>query len=250
MVVNVLRREPGPWFRLAVVVLEPLLLATTRRTWRGAEHLPRRGGVVVVSNHISLVDPLTLAHFVYANGRVPRFLAKQSLFRLPLVGRVMRGAGQIPVLRGSRDARAAYAVAVEAVRRGEAVLFYPEGTLTRDPGLWPMVGRTGAARVALETGAPVVPVAQWGPQRLLAPYSARLRLFPRTRVAVLAGEPVDLARFRGRESEPEILHEATEEIMAAVTRLLVLLRGEAAPAQRFDPRRPAPAGPPAAGGRP
>lgn len=233
---RVLRRGLGGWYALAVAVLEPLLLATTRRSWRGGEHLPPTGGIVVVSNHLSPVDPLTLAHFVLAQGRTPRFLAKESLFHVTLVGRVMRGAGQIPVLRDSKDARAAYALAVDAVRSGEAVLFYPEGTLTRDPGLWPMTGRTGAARVALATGAPVVPVAQWGAQRLLPPHSARLRLFPRTRVAVLAGEPVDLRRFRGRADDPAALHEATEQIMAAVTDLLATLRGQSAPAVRFDPR--------------
>ena len=64
---------------------------------------------------------------------------------------------------------------------------YPEGTITKDPDLWPMIGKTGAARVALETGCPVIPIAQWGPQEILAPYSKRLRLLPPKTVHVLAG---------------------------------------------------------------
>lgn len=225
-----------PWFRLAASVLEPLLSVVTRRDWRGAENVPRTGGIVVVTNHVSHVDPLTFGHFLYAAGRTPRFMAKDSLFRAPVVGRVVRGAGQIPVFRETSDARLAYAAAVDAVQRGEAVCIYPEATLTRDPELWPMVGKTGAARVAMATGAPVVPVAQWGAQDLLAPYARLPRLFPRTTVRIVAGPPVDLTRYVGRQEDPAALREATDLIMADMTTLLEQLRGERAPAVRFDPR--------------
>lgn len=231
------RRKVGFWFRFAVMVLKPLLLVVTRRDWRGREHLPTEGGVVVCVNHISYVDPLVLAHFLYDNGRLPRYLAKAGLFRLPLVGAVVRGAQQIPVHRESRDAAGAFRDAVAAVRRGECVVVYPEGTVTRDPGLWPMVGKTGAARIALSTGAPVVPIAQWGAQRVLPPYARRPRLWPPTLVHVTAGPPVDLTDLAGRELTAELLAEATERIMAALTALLEQIRGEAAPATRFDVRR-------------
>jgi 1-acyl-sn-glycerol-3-phosphate acyltransferase len=125
---------------------------------------------------------------------------------------------------------------VQAVRDGECVGIYPEATLTRDPGLWPMVGKTGAARVALETGAPVVPIAQWGPQQLLPPYGKRPKLFPRATMHVWAGPPVDLAEFQGRPIDGPLLREVTERIMAAITELLEEIRGEQAPAVRFDVR--------------
>jgi 1-acyl-sn-glycerol-3-phosphate acyltransferase len=231
------RDEVGFWLRLAVVVLKPLLLTLTRRSWRGAERIPSNGGVIVCVNHVSHVDPLTFAHFVWEAGRSPRFLAKEELFRVPFVGRVLRGARQIPVHRESGAASFAYAAAVTAARRGECVCIYPEGTLTRDPDLWPMAGRTGAARVALATGVPVVPVAQWGPEQILAPYTRRLRLLPRRRVQVVAGPPVDLAEFAGGpEPSADDLSRATERIMTAITELLGGLRDGTPPAERFDPR--------------
>lgn len=230
------RRRIGPAYRLAVIVLKPVLLLSTRRTWRGADNLPATGGVITVANHVSYVDPFTFAHFVYEAGRLPRFLAKESVFRLPLLGRVVRGAKQIPVYRETRDASAAYVAAVQAVRAGECVSFFPEGTLTRDPHLWPMRGKTGAVRVALETGAPLVPVAQWGAHEILAPYASRPRLFPRHDVQVTAGPPIDLRRWADRPITVPLLIEATDHVMDVLTGMLEEIRGERAPAVRHDPR--------------
>jgi 1-acyl-sn-glycerol-3-phosphate acyltransferase len=229
-------RRIGPWYRLAVIVLKPVLLALTKRNWQGRENLPATGGVITVANHVSYVDPFTFAHFVYEGGRLPRFLAKESLFRLPLLGRIVRGAKQIPVHRETRDAGAAYSAAVEAVRAGECVSFFPEGTLTRDPAGWPMRGKTGAVRVALETGAPLVPVAQWGAHEILPPYSKRPHLFPRHTVSVTAGPPIDLSRFQGRPVTVPLLVEATEHVMDVLTGMVEEIRGEKAPAVRHDPR--------------
>lgn len=230
------RRRIGFWYRLAALLLRRPMLVLTRRDWSGAEHLPD-GGMVVCTNHVSHFDPLVFAHFLFDNGRLPRFLAKEGLFHVFFVGSVLRGAEQIPVYRESMDAAKAYSAAVDAISRGECVAIYPEATLTRDPDLWPMVGKTGAARVALATGAPVVPVAQWGPQLVLAPYAKRLRLFPRRTMHVKAGAPVDLSEFAGREVDAPLLRAVTEKIMAAITALLEEIRGEQAPAVRFDPRR-------------
>ncbi|GAB6897549.1 lysophospholipid acyltransferase family protein [Kineosporia succinea] len=229
-------RRIGAWYRLVVILLKPVLLLSTRRNWKGAENLPATGGVITVSNHISYADPFTYAHFVYDSGRLPRFMAKESLFRLPLLGRIVRGARQIPVYRETRDAGAAYSAAVAAVRAGELVAIFPEGTLTRDPDGWPMRGKSGAVRVALETGAPLIPVAQWGAQDLLPPYSKRLSLFPPHRIWVTAGPPVDLSRFAGRPMTLPLLTEATEQVMAELTALVEEMRGESAPAERYDPR--------------
>lgn len=230
------RRKLGFWLRLAATILRPPVMLLTRRDWRGAEHLPR-GGAVLVVNHISYFDPLAFAHFVFDSGISPRFLAKSALFKIFFVGRVLRGAGQIPVYRMTKDASSSFRDAVAAVRAGECVCVYPEGTVTRDPGLWPMTGKTGAARIALTTGAPVTPVAQWGPQELLPPYAKKPDLFPRKTMHLLAGPPVDLSEFEGRELTADLLREATEKIMDAITGLLEELRGEKAPPERFDLRR-------------
>jgi 1-acyl-sn-glycerol-3-phosphate acyltransferase len=230
------RQRLGFWYRVVAGILRPILMATTRRDWRGAHHLPGEGvGVVVSPNHISYADPLTFAHFLWDNGRAPRYLAKEAVFRIPIVGRIIAACGQIPVYRESRDAARAFRDAVAAVRAGECVGIYPEGTITRDPGLWPMAGKTGAARVALETGCAVIPVAQWGPQEILAPYAKRFRLLPPKTVHVLAGPPVDLNDLRGAPITPAVLRTATDRILDAITAQLAELRGELPPATRFDP---------------
>jgi 1-acyl-sn-glycerol-3-phosphate acyltransferase len=232
------RRPIGFWYRLAAVILRRPLMLLTRREWRGAEHLGHDGeGMVVVVNHVSHFDPLAFAHFLYDGGRLPRFLAKAGLFEVFFIGSVLRGADQIPVYRESSDAAKAYSAAVDAIRRGECVAIYPEATLTRDPDMWPMVGKTGAARIALATGAPVIPIAQWGPQYVLAPYTKRPHLLPRKVMHVTAGPPVDLSEFMGRPIDGVLLRAVTEKIMEAITGLLEEIRGEQAPAVRFDPRR-------------
>jgi 1-acyl-sn-glycerol-3-phosphate acyltransferase len=220
-----------------VSVLRPPLMLITSRDWRGGEHIPSEGGVVLAVNHVSEVDPLPFAHFVYDNGRIPRFLGKAEVFAVPVVGAILRSAGQIPVFRKTADASKAFSAAVAAVERGEAIVLYPEGTISRDPGLWPMVGKSGAARIALTTGCPVIPCAQWGPQEILAPYARRPHLLPRKKMRIGAGPPVDLDDLRGKPMTPELLAIATRRIIAAITARLEEIRGERAPAERFDPRR-------------
>jgi len=230
--------EPGGRAIYATVgFLHLLLRPVTLRDWRDQHKLPRAGGVVVVANHISNVDPLALGQYLAFSGRWPRFLAKESLFRAPIVGSVVRACGQIPVQRNSAAAKDALAAAVAAVGRGEAVVVYPEGTITGDPGLWPMRGRTGAARIALQTGAPVVPVGQWGAQEIM--YGRSLwppRLFPRKTLRLKTGDPVALDDLRAAPVTAAMLSEATERIMSALTDLVAELRQEQPPANRFDPR--------------
>ena len=229
--------QPRGWaYGLCIAIIEPSLLLLTRRRWLGGEHVPAEGGCVLVANHISHLDPLTFAHFVYAHGRLCRFLAKAGVFDAPVVGRIVRSAKQIPVYRLTSDASQSFTAAVAAVRVGECVVVYPEGTITRQPDLWPMAGKTGAARIALASSAPVIPVAQWGVQNILAPYAKTPKLFPRKVVTVKAGPPVELDDLRSQEVTPELLREATDRIMDDVTRLLEEVRGERAPQERFDPR--------------
>jgi 1-acyl-sn-glycerol-3-phosphate acyltransferase len=233
------------WRKLTIVILRPLLLALLKRDWRGRGNVPGRGGVIIAANHISEADPLALAHFVYASGRYPVYLAKSTLFETRFIRAVLRGTGQIPVHRDRADASLALADAERALRDGECLMFYPEGSCTRDPDLWPMTGQTGVARMALKTGAQVVPVANWGAHELM-PYgkgartglAGRLRKgfhpFPRKTMKVAAGPPVDLSPYAGRPLTKETLRAATDDIMAAITGLLGELRGEEPPAERYD----------------
>lgn len=231
-----LQERRGLAFGFCVLVAEPWLVLLTKRRWSGGENIPARGGCVVAANHISHLDPFTCAHFVYGHGRVVRFLTKAEVFDLPVLGRIVRSAGQIPVYRLSTDASRSFVAAVHAVESGKCVVVYPEGTITRQPELWPMTGRTGAARIALSAGVPVIPVAQWGAHEILAPYAKRPRLFPRRTITMAAGPPVDLSDLRDKPLTVEVLREATRRIMDDVTGLLEGIRGETAPVERFDPR--------------
>jgi 1-acyl-sn-glycerol-3-phosphate acyltransferase len=226
----------GFWWRFIVAIVKPFMLAVTKRDWRGGENVPRTGGIIVATNHVSHFDPLALGHFMHEHGRVPRYLGKASLFKVPVFGRIITSAGQIPVHRGSAQAAHAFQAAVEAVERGEAVIFYPEGTITGDPDMWPMTGKTGAARVALSTGRPVIPVAQWGPQDVYAAYSHRVHLLPRKTMHIKAGPPVDLSAYEGKPLTSDLLQKATATIMDAIAEALGELRGETPPTQLYDPR--------------
>jgi 1-acyl-sn-glycerol-3-phosphate acyltransferase len=221
---------------LGLSVIKPLLLMTTKHRWIDGEKIPAEGGVLLVANHISEVDPLTLAHLVWDHGRIPRYLAKAGLFKNKFLGVFFRSAGQIPVERASKNAVGAFDAAVAGVRAGKCLVVYPEGTITRDPDLWPMVGKSGAARIALETGAPVIPIGQWGAQKLLAPYAKKPDLFPRKLITMKVGDPVDLADLAGKERDTAAVNEATDRIMAAITDLVEEVRGETAPELRFNPR--------------
>lgn len=233
---RVRHRKLGGYYRLAVAVVKPSMLACTRRDWRGQANIPIEGAVIIAANHLTYLDPLTLAHFLYESGRLPRYLAKAELFQVPLLGRLISGAGQIPVRRGRVDAPMALREALVALQRGECLVIYPEGTITRDPAGWPMAPRTGIARLALASGAPVIPVGQWGAQQILAPYGKRLHLLPRKLVKVAAGPPVDLTPWRGREPSIEVLREVSNRVLAAVRALVGELRGEVPPETVFDPR--------------
>lgn len=229
-------RHAPPAYRFVVAVLRPWLMTFTRRDWRGVEHLPRDRGFVAVSNHVSHLDAFVFAHFLNDAGIVPHFLGKIEVFRIPVLGAIVRAADQIPVHRESGRASDSYAAAVAAIREGKCVGIYPEGTLTREPDLWPMRGKTGAARVALETQCPVVPVASWGAQDVLPPYGHRPSLLPRHTISMRAAAPVDLSDLYDEPVTAEVLAEATERIMAALTAGVEELRGERAPAVRYDPR--------------
>ncbi len=223
------------FFSLLAGVARPIMNVLTGKEWHGLEKLPRDEGFIVVPNHCTEIDPIVVGHMLYNQNIMPHFLAKDGLFKTPLLGAALRGAHQIPVERAGAGAGTSLTVAQEVLDGGGAVVIYPEGTLTRDPELWPMKGRTGAARLALGTGAKVIPVVHWGAQEVFPRYAKGFKIFPRKRVKVVVGDAVDLSAFDGRAADKATLEAMTETIMAAITRMLEELRGEKAPAQRWDP---------------
>jgi 1-acyl-sn-glycerol-3-phosphate acyltransferase len=241
-------RRPGRWrtrgrigwaLWLCIVVVFPASKLMFAIRYRHGERLPTSGPVLLVANHVSILDPLACARLVFDHGRMPHFLAKESVFTGP-AGVILRSAGQIPVARHSTEARGALAAAQEDLAAGNVVVIYPEGSVTRDPDWWPMQSRTGAARLALTTDAVVLPVAQWGPQRLHDYHAKKLHLRLRTPTDYLVGEPIDLSRLRtevraGRPLTAELLRETTDLMMGRVRDQLAELRGEPAPAL-FHPR--------------
>jgi 1-acyl-sn-glycerol-3-phosphate acyltransferase len=223
------------WFHVPAGIAKPFLWAFTRPKWRGLENIPAEGGVIIVANHVTILDPITLAHAVYDGARrTPSFLAKSELFKVPIVGSLLRKSGQIPVYRRTRDAVNSLREAEAAVAEGECVIIYPEGTCTRDPDGWPMLAKTGVARLVLSSGVPVIPVAHWGTQAILRYRSKRLHPFPPKRVEAVAGAPVDLSRYRGVEPTNDVLREITDLLMTRVTELLGEIRGETPPATFFE----------------
>lgn len=154
-----------------------------RRRACGLEHIPAHGGALLVSNHISDADPVVLGTVLYRTGRRARAMAKSSLFTTPGIGWFITRMGHIPVPRGTARAKDALSSAVAAAQAGELIAIYPEGTVP-DPALWLAPAKSGAARLAMLTGVPVIPVAQWGPQRLLPQAGALTTLVTLLRAAV------------------------------------------------------------------
>lgn len=228
--------EPAePVLRHTVAALAAVLRVLTHTDWRHREKIPRSGGVVFVVNHISNFDPLAYGHFLTWSGRWPRFLAKDAIFETPGLGWIARHAGQIEVRRAGPDAGRSVDAAITAVRAGKSVTIYPEGTITADPLTWPMTGRTGAARVALGAGCPVIPIGQWGAHEVMPGKKLTWpRLFPRKTMHLIAGDPVELDDLRARPVDEAVLAEATERIVDAITDLVSQLRGENPPPGRWD----------------
>jgi 1-acyl-sn-glycerol-3-phosphate acyltransferase len=220
-----------PWWVCAPILF--LFIGIMARTVvRNSAALPATGPLIIASNHVSVIDPTYLIRAFWKQGRLARFRAKASIWTVPLVGEILSRSGQSPVDRRG-GAAASLRAAQHLVETGSMVIVYPEGTLTRDPGHWPMKGKTGAARLALESGVPIIPIAHWGAQQILPPYG-RLRPFPRRTVTVLIGEPLDLSPWHGRPIDSRTLAEVTDVIMDAITALQAELRGEQPPLRRWD----------------
>lgn len=227
--------EKTPIFRLLAFLILPFMSLIARYDIQDADKLPKSGAVVVSPNHYSEIDPVVVGVVIWKLGRAPRYLAKASLFTVPVVGWLLRKSGQIPVERSGRRGNDPLAAAGKLADEGRVVVIYPEGSLTRDPDLWPMRGKTGAVRMALEAGIPLIPMAHWGTQLVMPRYGKRISLFPRKTIHVKFGDPVDLSAFRGRKLDSSTLTEATEVLMKDIAALFGELRGETPPTERWDP---------------
>jgi 1-acyl-sn-glycerol-3-phosphate acyltransferase len=198
--------RPAPLYNLIGFLSWPVLYGLYRLRARGRENLPQ-GGFVLACNHVSSFDPWVLGVPLWP-ARFLRFMAKSELYWWPLSA-VLKGAGAFPVRRGQRDV-AAIETAVQLVREGFAVAMFPEGT-RRTKGLvkrFESRPRSGAARIALEGGVPLVPAAVHGTDKL-----TRLG-----RLTVAFGAPVDIDDLRGRDVG-EVAHEATDRLMARIAEL-------------------------------
>jgi 1-acyl-sn-glycerol-3-phosphate acyltransferase len=224
------------WRSVSKIILRPGIRMMMRLDWRGQENLPADGPVILAANHLSYMDIFAVSLFADSARRYPVFLAKSSLFTIPVLGTIIGKLGQLPVYRGQVDAALVLKQAADlAARNNACVIFYPEATVTRDPEQWPMVAKTGVARLALERDIPVVPIAHWGAQRIL-PYGKFVPKFlPRKTVQVVAGQPVDLSEFAGQPLTNAVLRAATTKIMTDIAALLGGLRGQTPPAEFYHP---------------
>lgn len=231
------KSRPSLFWPLGALVV-PIVGYLAKIEIRDKEKLPAEGAFVLAPNHYSEFDPLVVAAAVWRLGRAPRFMTKESLFRVPVLGWLLHKTGMVPVARGASAVAAKHTLlqSRKLVENGQGVIVYPEGTLTRDPELWPMRGKTGAVRLALSGDMPLIPVAQWGTQKVMGRYQKGLSFWPpRKPVQVLFGDPVDLSDLKSRANEPSALNEATGRLMNAITVLLEELRGEKAPEARWNP---------------
>lgn len=209
---------------VAFLICKPVLILVRRRDWRGLEQIPSIGGVVLAVNHVSHVDPLLIAEMVLAHGRTPAFLAKSSLFGEGIVGWWFRAAGHVEVDRS--HGADGFGAALTALRGGALVVVYPEGSITRDPDGCMMSLKTGAVRLALESGAPLIPVAQRGAQEILPAYGRRPRLYKRPTVTVEIGRPLDLTDLRHRGAESDAVSAGTRRLADTLTRMVEELADE------------------------
>lgn len=228
-----LKRESAPLaYRALVGVARSLLPLVVTRHWRGLHRVPKAGGVLVVSNHTSNFDTITLGDALIAAGRWPRFLGKSEIWKVPVLGWFAVQCRQIPVERHTARAKDSLRHAAAALEQGDCVAMFPEGTITHDPNGWPMVARAGAARLALTTGAPVIPVAQEGCQEVLGGRHLRVRkllALRRRPISLAVGEPVELADLLSDAPSDDDVREANRRITEALTRAYAEVRGEDVP---------------------
>lgn len=220
---------------MGFAALRPVMAMLTKRHWIGEHNLPTEGGFILAPNHMSNFDPVSMGFFMAAHGYEIRFLAKAELFRVPLIGPFMKWWGMVPVVRQSSQATDSLVHAREALSKGDPVGIYFEGTLTRDPAFWAMKGKTGTARLALDTSVPIVPVVQWGAQDVMDRYSPKIRL-RRTSMYICVLPPLDLSDIAADSSDHEAVREVTRRLQEALETGLSTLRNQIPPRTPWDPK--------------
>lgn len=202
--------EPDAWWKVTRAIVRPLLRLAFRLRVAGTHHLPTEGPAILAPNHVSVLDPILVGMVVDAQGRTTRFLAAAELFRKPLIGLFLRRLRQIPVRRGRADRPALDEIAA-VIRGGELTGVFPEGRMGDGRDLLP--GQKGLARIALLTGAPVIPVGVWGTQERWPRTGLRLRRPLRPKVGVVFGQPIEAA---GDPRSPRDVRRLTERVMADI----------------------------------
>lgn len=232
-----IKRESNFAFVLVAMVLAPILRLMFNIKTTGKENLPQ-GGYILVGNHLSYLDPFSFAYSVYIHmKRVPHYLAKESIFRIPIIGKILPKVGQIPVYRGGKSNEEPLRAAKEYLKAGQVVVVFPEGTLTRDPDQWPMRGKSGAIRLAVELGLPIIPCGQWGVQEVLGNYSKKFRPNPFHTVRVKIGKPMFFRELENKTPSAKELSDATDKVMREISGIVGELRGETPPKQLWDPTK-------------
>lgn len=222
--------------RMVAYLLGPLLHLLFRIEVKGKEKLPPKGAYILVFNHVTHLDPLVVAYATFFGlKRGPHFLAKGGLFTVPILGPLLIAAGQVPVYRTGRRNVEPMEAAYKFLDAGHVITIFPEGTLTREPNGWPMRGKTGSVRMAIEAGVPIYSVGQWGSEVVLPTYTSKLRPKPWHKVRVQVGEEINLDKYRGHKLSNEELKEATKVVMQAITKQVELLRNAKAPEVLYDP---------------
>lgn len=221
-----------PTYQLAKAIVKPWMGTWFRWTIEGLDNIPSEGPAILAFNHIAFLDPFAAAYVVDKRGRRPRFLAKSEIFQDKRVAWILRGAKQIEVRRGTKEAPMALDHAFDALRAGEVIVVFPEGTITDDPDLNPMEAKTGAARLALGSEAPLIPCAVWGTQNVWPKGYAKHWWPPGQNILVRIGTPMTVT---GSDS-PEAWRAASHALIDEISVLVASLR-PAVPDQRRSKRK-------------
>ena len=231
------KRERNALFVIIAAIVAPLLRLMFRIRTQGVENLPK-GGYILVANHVNYLDPLAFAYSVYIHmKRTPHYLAKEPLFRIPIIGALLPKVGQIPVYRGGKSNDQPLRAAVEFLKAGQVVVVFPEGTLTRDPNQWPMRGKSGAIRLAIELGLPIVPAGHWGIEKILGTYTKKFRPNPFHTVDVKIGKPMLFPQLQKQGVTSQEINQATDQVMKEIAKIVGELRGETPPEVLWDPAK-------------
>lgn len=230
---HIAERDPSLPARMLTDALATIAMATGKYDVTGADNIPTEGPVILAANHISEFDPVIFNAWVHRRGRrQPTIFAKQALFTPPVAGHYMRAIHAIPVLRGKAGANIPYFDAgLRVLDRGGAVVVYPEGTSAGGEGLWPKRGKPGIGYLALNSGAPVVPIAQWGAQAFMnrdSDGNRHVSFWPLPKpISLNIGESLQFPASETAFDDTESNQAVSDAVMRAITDQLSELRDEA-----------------------